>query len=182
MAGHGSAHGNAQSAPPGAGVRSVTPRRRLHYETGGHAGGTSVSPMAKRPSAYVPPQPIIAQQMMDQQTLSNEVLSMKAAINRMHTWITSIAEASVDHATQIENASQEFQAVKSMIFETHRKAVTAHQTAEGQIETVLMRIDQILGDLKADDLQIKTVIGKKIRTIEQGLATVTSSIFPGLQH
>ena len=86
------------SAPPpgasgqGSEMRASTPRRRLLEP------GDGLSPKAKRPAAYMQPLPTPVGQQMDAVTMTNEILQTKAAVQQMHQWLTSVAEAVVDHA------------------------------------------------------------------------------------
>ena len=77
----------------------MTPRRR----TAEH--GVGVSPVAKRPEAYVVPDAANGPTMTIEQ-LTHEMYTQKNAITAMHQWVGSIYNCSMDHATQIEGAAK----------------------------------------------------------------------------
>ena len=63
-------------------------------------GGTGVSPNAKRPNQYVVPDPAMGAKLTIE-TLSAGLYTTKAAVQNMHNWIGSIAEAVSGHADQL---------------------------------------------------------------------------------
>ena len=71
---------------------------------GAVVGGTGVSPNAKRPNQYVVPDPAMGAKLTIE-TLSAGLYTTKAAVQNMHNWIGSIAEAVSGHADQLEEAS-----------------------------------------------------------------------------
>ena len=97
----GGAYDTPQSAPPGGGgggvrgqrreLRALSQtRRRLDMAGGG-------SPKAARPGAYVQPDPVQTA-AMDLGTACVEIMSTKAAVTALHTWLTSVSDAVLDHA------------------------------------------------------------------------------------
>ena len=109
-------------------MRAGSARRRLEYNGG---GGTGVSPTAKRPAVYVAPVPVQGAAAMDTQMLSNEVAAIKQAMDSMHRWVSSIADATDDHATQVEAASKDLTGLRAEMtaFAGQLASRTRQQTA-----------------------------------------------------
>ena len=70
---------------------------------------------------------------MDAQQLSNEVSTIKQAMDNMHEWVSSIADASVDHATQIEAASKDLSGLRAEMTAFAGQLAQPHAQADNNV-------------------------------------------------
>ena len=178
--------GLAASVPPGrstsvggAATRAGSTRRRLEYD-----GGTGVSPTAKRPAMYVTPVPVQGAAVMDTQMLSNEVMTIKQAIDNMHAWVTSIADASLDHATQVEAASKDLSGLRAEMTAFAGQLAQSHTTADSNVQGVFHKVDMKLGELKLEMNSDQQALKDTVTQVEAAFRRLEASMQqqpPGLQ-
>ena len=80
----------------------------------------------RRRAAADPPDRRTVEEASSLAELTNEVLNVKDTISAMHTWVSSISEASIDHAQSLENAAGDLSGIKSDM-RSLKKAMQAGQ-------------------------------------------------------
>ena len=151
----------------------MTPRRRPLESPGG------VSPKAKRAASYVPPQPA-GGPLLTVDQVSQEMYIVKAALDSTHAWIRSIVEAIEDHAGQIETGHLATASVRNGMYEITQKLQASTSGAGSQLNDVFKKVDDILGELRAGDEQIKNTLEAKVLEIDEKINKLAQAMPPGL--
>ena len=123
--------------------RGVSPRRARAADV-----GPGQTPPPKRPAAYVQPGQGQNGPEMSGLIMANELYRQRDAIAALHTWVTSIHEATVDHAEQIEGAARHFSGITNEVQEMKQKLGVGLSTAEANLEGTFQKVDQIIAELK----------------------------------
>ena len=135
-----------RDAEGGSERRGVSPRRARATDV-----GLGQTPPPKRPAGYVQPGPAQGPEL-NTQMISNELYRQRDAIAALHTWVTSIHEASVDHAEQIEGAARHFSQMQNEVQDMKQKLGVGLSTAEANLEGTFQKVDQIIAEVKADTM------------------------------
>ena len=131
-------------------ARDASPRRKLDVAFGGTVVGcTGVSPNAKRPNQYVVPDPATGAKLTIE-TLPAGLYTTKAAVQNMHNWIGSIAEAVSGHADQLEEASSDFTRMRAELIAYEQKMADGLQGDEAKNGETLAKVDSLTGQLHQD--------------------------------
>ena len=111
--------------------------------------GPGQTPPPKRPVAYVQPGQAQGPEL-NSQMMSNELHRQRDAIAALHTWVTSIHEASMDHADQIEGAARHITQLNDEVKTMKHELGVGLANAEANIEGVFQKADKIIEELRAD--------------------------------
>ena len=156
-------------------ARDASPRRKLDVAFGGAVvGGTGVSPNAKRPNQYVVPDPAMGPKLTIE-TLSAGLYTTKAAVQNMHNWIGSIAEAVSGHADQLEEASSDFTRMRAELIAYEQKMADGLQGDEAKNGETLAKVDSLVGQLRQDTTTAAAELAAKTVQLEAGLANLQSA-------
>ena len=119
------------------------------------------------------------------ETLSAGLYTTKAAVQNMHNWIGSIAEAVSGHADQLEEASSDFTRMRAELIAYEQKMADGLQGDEAKNGETLAKVDSLIGQLRQDTttaaaepaaktVQLEAVIANLQNTSPAGLTQNTS--------
>ena len=171
----------AMSAPPGPGggamvrTRGASVRRRL-------MSPEEPSPHAKRPQEYMQPgvTPLVG--AYTNQQLTNESIQQKNAIEAMHNWVKSIANAVTQHASLLDAADIESGTTKGKIAQYERTMSKGLLGAEQQLTATFAKMDAIVGQLRGETGAAATALAARAQQLEEGMAALQKMVPPGLQQ
>ena len=140
------------------------------------------SPKAKKPALYVQPvhQPVPDggyKMTLDQ--VANQVMQNKDAINALHAWITTVADASWDHAGMLDTAGNEIMLMKGKLAAQTVETKKQHDGAESLISNALVELKGIVDQLRAESTTTTAQLAARADQLEMGLRTLQSLPPPG---
>ena len=111
------------------------------------------SPKAKKPAMYV--QPMYAEipkdgYKMKIDQVANQAFQNRDAIMALHAWVTTIADASWDHAVAIDKLGDETVLLKGKMTENVATTKKQHEGAEGLISNALVELKGLVDQLRTE--------------------------------
>ena len=169
------------SVPPGrAGGRGTSPRRRLRSEFDAEGNVTGVSPKAKRPAAYVQPPPVPHGQTMSTDEVVNQVIQNRMAIEQLHAWVASVADAVYDHAATIDAGGIDAGVMAAKLAAFERQLNTGMANAEGKLTGTFAKVDELIAELRGQTSNTAAELIAKTELLEQAVKRLEASMPPGL--
>ena len=170
----------ASSVPPevggggGAQQRASSVRRRLMMQD------DQVSPKATRPAAFVQPgmTPLVPE--MNNRALTNDVVQQKAAIEALHGWVKSIADAATSHTAMLDAQDVDIGHMKGKLARYEQSMTKGLLGAEEQLAGTFVKMDAIVATLRADTTTTSADLAAKVVQLEQGMAALQNMVPPGL--
>ena len=107
---------------------------------------------------------------LDVGTLTNELMNQKHAIDQVHAWVTHIAECVTNHATMIDEANTEAGVVRGKLAAYERQLGEGFQGAEERLSGTFAKVDELIGQLRAETTTTATQLAEKCEKIESALS------------
>ena len=111
------------------------------------------SPKAKKPAMYVQPMPretLVGGYKMTIFQVANQVMQNRDAIQSLHQWINTVADASWDHAGVIDQLGGEIVLMKGKMSEVVANTKKQHDGAEFLISNALVELKGVVDQLRAE--------------------------------
>ena len=121
------------------------------------------------------------------------VIQQKNAIEALHAWTKSIADAVGNHAAMLDAQDVEFGHVKGKLARYEQTVSKGLLGAEEQITAAFLKMDGCVAELRSEAATTSSVLraqatttsadlATRVAQLEQGMATLQASIPPGLQQ
>ena len=105
---------------------------------------------------------------------------MKAAVEHMHAWVMSIAEAVNEHASAIDAASVEPGATKAQLAAVERELGEGLSNAENNLTQIFVCLNSLVGQLRSDTTATAAAIAARAEPLEQRMPALQEAFHLGL--
>ena len=116
---------------------------------------------------------------MSTQVLSNELYRQRDAISALHAWVSSIFDASLDHASQLESAAGQFQHMKTQLADFEQTVSTGLSEAEGKLQQAFTDMKKLVDETKGLNDGAGRVLEGKIMMMENTLTQLNIRVAAG---
>ena len=119
---------------------------------------------------------------MDPVTMTNGILQIKAAVEQTHKWLTSVAEAVVDHAGALDASTADKGLMRGKLTAFERQLGEGQVNAEQKLTETFTKVDALIAQLRDDTTTTATALAAIAAQLEAGLVSLQSgtALPPGL--
>ena len=106
---------------------------------------------------------------------------IKLALQAQHDWLTSVADAVVDHAGALDEAASQDVLMKGKLAVMERELEKGLVNCEKNLTDAFSKVDALIGQLRAESTSTTAALAARTAQLEAGLANLPSSSPLGLQ-